>query len=164
MHNHLREEAKEKVLNQAKGESRLGPVVAPFEDLQHVTLELHLAVEVLLLEGLDGNELLAIVCVLVLGLVEFQVMFDGFARQLGLLILAGRKFGGEPPERTQNREGKNKTQEDPGFEAHAQAPGEVARDTYQQRDEEGVVERIAAGAFRGEGSIGDGRVLLYTKY
>lgn len=70
MYNHLREEAKEEVLDQAEGEAWLRPVVTPFENIQHVAIKIHLAVKVLLLECLKWNQFLAIVCVAVLGLGE----------------------------------------------------------------------------------------------
>ena len=67
---HLGNHAKEKVLDQTESEAGLGPIVAPFEDLEHVTVELNLAIEVLLLEGLDRDLLLAIVGITVLLLLE----------------------------------------------------------------------------------------------
>jgi hypothetical protein len=160
VHDHLGDETKEEVLDQAKGEARLGPVVAPFEDLQHVAIELNLAVEVLFLEGLNGNLLLAVVCVAVLGLGELQVVLDGLAGQLSLLVLAGSELGGEPPEWAENGKGQNQSEEDPGLEAHAPAVGDVGGDTDEQGDEGGVAERLATGAFCREGGIGNGRVLL----
>jgi len=163
VHNHLREETEEEVLNQTKSEARLGPVVAPLEDLQHVAIELQLAVEVLLLESLKGNLLLAVVCIAVLGLVELEVMLNGLAGQLGLFVLARSELGGEPPEGAQDGEEQNKGEEYPGLEAHAPAVCDVCGNTNEEGDEEGVVERVAARAFCGQRSIGNGRVLLLTK-
>jgi hypothetical protein len=164
VHNHLGNEAKEKVLDEAEGEARLRPVVAPFEDLQHVAIDLHLAVEVLLLERLDGNELLAVVSIAVLGLVELQVVLDGLAGQLSLFILAGRDLGGDPPEGPENGQAQHESKEDPRLEAHAPAPGDVRRQADKQRNKEVVVEGIAAGAFCGQRRIGNGRILLLTIY
>jgi hypothetical protein len=96
--NHFWDHAKEEVLDQSESEAGLGPVVAPFENLEHVAIELYLAVEVLLLERLDGDLLLAIVCIAVLGLGELEVVLNGLAGKFGLLVLAGCKFRGEPPE------------------------------------------------------------------
>ena len=102
MDNHLGDHAKEEVLDQPEGEAGLGPVVAPFEDFEHVAIELYLAVEVLLLERLDRDLLLAVVCVAVLGLVELEVVLNGLAGEFGLFVLAGRELRGEPPEGTEN--------------------------------------------------------------
>jgi hypothetical protein len=148
------------VLDQAESEPWLGPVVAPLEDLQHVAIELHLTIEVLLLEGLDGDLLLAIVCIAVLGLVELEVVFNGLAGQLGLLVHAGGEFRREPPEGAQNGEEQDKSEENPCLEAHAPAPCDVGGDTDEQRDEERVVERLATRALGGQRGIGNGRVLL----
>lgn len=82
--------------------------MTPFENLQHVAIELDLAIEILLLKGLDRNLLLAIVCIAVLGLVELQIVLDRLAGQLGLVVLAGCEFRCEPPKGTQDREEKDK--------------------------------------------------------
>lgn len=80
MHDHLRDEAKEEMLDQSKGESWLGPIMAPLENLEHVAIEINIAIKVLLLEGLDGDELLAVVCVTIFCLVELEVVLDRLAR------------------------------------------------------------------------------------
>jgi hypothetical protein len=103
--------------------------VAPFEDIEHVAVELNLTVEVLLLEGLDWDLLLAVVGIAILLLLEFQVVLDGLAGQLGLLVLARGKLRGEPPERTKNRQSCDQSNEDPCLEATAQLVGEVGGDT-----------------------------------
>lgn len=162
MHNHLRDEAKQEVLDKTKSESGLGPVVAPLENLQHVAIKLNLAIEVLLLEGLDGDLLLSVVCIAVLGLLKLEIVLNGLSRQLGLLVLAGSKFGGEPPKGAENGQEQNKSQEDPGLEAHAPAPCDVGGDANEESDQEGVVERLAARAFCGQRGIGNGWVLLLT--
>lgn len=160
MNNHFGDHAKEEVLDQTESETGLGPVVAPFEDVEHVALELDLAIEVLLLESLDGDLLLAVVCIAVLLLVELQVVLNGLARELGLLVLAGRELRGQPPERSQNGKGGEQSNEDPCLQATSDLPGEVCGDTNYQRDESIVVERVAARALSGERGIGDGRILF----
>lgn len=129
VNNHLRDHAKEEVLDQTESEAGLGPVVAPFEDIEHVAVELNLTIEVLLLEGLDRDLLLAVVGVTVLLLLELQVVLDVLAGQLGLLVLARRKLRGEPPERTKNRQTCDQSNEDPCLEATTQLVCEVGGDT-----------------------------------
>ena len=160
MDNHLGNHAEEEVLDQTESETGLGPVVAPFEDVEHVALELDLAIEVLLLESLDGDLLLAVVCIAVLLLVELEVVLDGLARELGLLVLAGRELRGQPPERPQNGEGGDQSNEDPCLQATSNLPGEVCGDTNYQRDESVVVERVAARALSRERGIGNGGILF----
>lgn len=102
VYNHFWNHAKEEVLDQSEGEAGLGPVVAPFQSLEHVALELDFAVKVLFLECLKGNLLLAVVGVAVLGLVELEVVLNGLAGKLGLFVLAGCEFGREPPKGAQD--------------------------------------------------------------
>jgi hypothetical protein len=149
VHDHLGKETEEEVLDQSECEARLGPVVAPFEDLQHVAFQLDIAIKVLFLERLNGDELLTIVRVAVLGLEELEVVFDALAGELGLFVLARSEFGCEPPEGSQDGEEEDKSQEDPRLQAPTPAPCDVSRDADEQADEEGVVERLAAGAFCG---------------
>jgi hypothetical protein len=160
--NHLRNHAKEEVLDQTEGETGLGPVVAPLEDLEHVGVELNLAIKVLLLESLEGDLLLAVVGIAVLVLVELEVVLNGLAGQLGLLVLAGSKLRGEPPEGTEDGQSKENSQEQPCLEALADAPCQVRGDTDEQRDEERVGEGVAAGALSRQRRIRNRRVLLRT--
>ena len=129
MDDHLRNHAKEEVLDQAESEAGLGPVVAPFEDLEHIAVELDLAIKVLLLEGLDRDLLLAVVGITVLILLECEVVLDVLARQPGLLVLAGRELGGQPPEGTENRQAQEQGEENPCLEATTQLPGKPGGDT-----------------------------------
>lgn len=164
MNNHLGDEAKKEVLDQSKGEAGLGPVMAPFENLQHIAVEVDLAVKVLLLESLNGNELLAVVSIAVFGLVEFEVVLDGFARKLRLLVLAGGKLGREPPEGSEDGEQQEEGEKHPRLDAHAPAPGNVCGHADEQRDEGHIVKRLAARALCWEGSIGNGWILCITQY
>jgi hypothetical protein len=128
VNNHLRDHAEEEVLDQTESEAGLGPVMAPFENVKHIAVELNLTIEVLLLEGLDGDLLLAIVGITVLLLVELQVVLNVLAGQLGLLVLAGRELRGDPPEGTKDRQSCEQSNEDPCLEATTQLPGEIGGD------------------------------------
>lgn len=129
MNNHLRDHAKEEVLDQTESEAGLRPVVAPFKNVEHVAIELNFTIEVLFLEGLDGNLLLAVVSVAVLLLLEFQVVLDVLAWQLGLLVLARRELRSEPPEGTKDGQSCDQSNEDPCLEATTQLIGEVGGNT-----------------------------------
>lgn len=162
MDNHLGNHAKEEVLDQTKGEAGLRPVVTPFEDIEHVALQLDLTIEVLLLESLDGDLLLAVVGITVLLLVELEVVLNVLARQLGLLVLAGRELGGQPPEGSQNGQSGEEGEEDPSLQATTNLPGEICWHSNQQRDEGIVVERVAARALSRKRGIGNRGVLFRT--
>lgn len=159
VNDHFGDHAEEEVLDQTDGEAGLGPVVAPFENVEHVSLQLDLAVEVLLLEGLDWDLLLAVVGIAILLLVELEVVLNVLARELGLLVLAGRKLGGQPPERSEYRKSGDQGKEDPCLQATADLPGEVGGNTDEERDEGVVVERVAARALSRQRCVGDRRVL-----
>src|SRR5690242_11640554 len=149
------------MLDQTKGEAGLRPVVAPFEDVEHVALQLDLAIEVLLLEGLNGDLLLAVVGIAIFLLVKLQVVLNVLARELGLLVLAGRKLRGQPPERPKNRQSGDQGKENPCLHAAADLPGQVGGNTDEERDQGVVVERFAARALSRERGIGN-RGVLYT--
>lgn len=83
-------ETKEEVLEKAHGEAEIGPVVSKLQDLKGITFEVHLAVEVLLVEHLHGDLALSMVRGAVMLAVEIQIVFDGAARIFGLLVLSRR--------------------------------------------------------------------------
>lgn len=159
MNNHLGDHAQEEMLNQTESKAGLGPVVAPFQNVEHVAIELHLTIKVLLLESFNGDLLLAVVCLAVFLLGKLQIVFDGLARQLGLLVLAGCKFRGDPPEGTKDGETSEEKEEDPGLEAHAHIVGKPCRDADNQADEAIVGKRVAAGTLCRKRSIGNRGVL-----
>lgn len=128
MHEHLWNHAKEEVLDEAKRESKVAPVVAPLQDFEHVAIALDVAVEVHLVERLHGYFGLSMVLLAVLFLFEGQIMLDRLARQPSLLILAGCKFGGDDPKCGQNRQIDYQSEEDPRLEASAELPADVAGD------------------------------------
>lgn len=159
MHDHLRNHAQQKVLDQSEGEAEVGPVVAHLQDLETVALEIDIAIEVLLVESLHGDLLAAIVLVLVLLLVELDVGLDGLAGELGLLVLAGGILGGGNPESGKDREIDNQSEENPGLEAAAELVGDVGGDTDEERKEGLVVEVVGADAICGQRSVGNRRIL-----
>ena len=89
MHQQLGDETKEEVFEKAHGEAEVGPIVTELEALQGITLEVHLTVEILLVENLHGDLALSAVGGTVMLAVEVQVVFDGAASILGLFGLAG---------------------------------------------------------------------------
>lgn len=162
MHQHLRDETKEEVLVETHGEAEVGPVVSELQSLQGITLEVHLAIEVLLVEDLHGNLALATVGSTIMLAVEVQVVLDGATSILGLFVLAGRNGRGDGPEAHQNGDGGEDGEEDGGVETTTDLAGEVPWDKDEESEEEGVGEAIATLRIRGDGGIFDGRILVKT--
>ena len=159
VHEGLRDQAGENKLDQADGEAEAGPIVSVLEDLEAVAVELDVAVEVHLVEGLHGDLVLAIVFGLVRGLLEGEVVLDGAAGIPGLLVLAGRDDRGDDPEGSEQGDGGKDGEEESSLQATANSPGEVEGDTSQDGEEEDVREALGSGSIGGERGILDGRIL-----
>ena len=159
VHNDLGNHAKEEELDETKSEAKVGPVMAVLHDLEAVTLEVNIAVEVLLVESLHGDLLVAAVLVSVGLLLEVEVFLNGAARKADLLILSGGDSGDDQPPGTENREVDKEGKEDGGLEAAANLPAQVPGDNDEGRDQRIVVEGIGTRAIRRERSIVNGRTL-----
>lgn len=164
VHQHFRDEAEQEVLEQARSELEVGPVMTVLENLKSITLEVNFAVEVLLVEDLHRNLALAAVGGTVVLTVEVQVVLNGEATVLGLLGLAGRDGGGDGPEGDENGESGEDGEEDGGVEATADLAGQVPGHHDQEGDHQAIGEAIAARGVRGDGGILDGRVLSSKDY
>jgi hypothetical protein len=127
MHDRLGYKAKKKVLDQSKRKSEVDPIVPQLQDFKSVAVEVHITVEVHLVESLHGDGLLAIVLLFVLRLVEREVMLDGLAGELGLLVLSRSVLRRNDPERTKNWQVHNQREENPCLEATTKLPGDVSR-------------------------------------
>lgn len=159
MQQHLRDEAKQEVLEETHGEFEVGPVVAVLKSLQGVSLKVNLAVEVLLVEDLHGDLALATVGGTVMLTVKVQVVLDGAAAVLGLLSLTGRDGGGDGPEGHENGDSGEDGEEDGGVEATAHLASQVPRHHDNQENHQAIGEAVATGGVGGNGGILDGRVL-----
>lgn len=162
MHNDLRHHTSQKILDQGISKFEVGPIVPLFQNLQAVTLEIDITIEVLLMKSFHGNRLLAIVLILILVLVESKIVFNRLARKFGLLILPGGKGRGENPECSQERNINNQGKEDKGLPSSTDFPGEIQGHEREEGEEGGVGEGLATRAIRREGSIFDGWVLFET--
>lgn len=159
MQQHLRDEAKQEVLEETHGELEVGPVVAVLKSLQSIALEVNLAVEILLVEDLHRNLALATVGGTVMLTVEVQVVLDGAAAVLGLLGLTGRDGGGDGPESHENRDSGEDGEEDGGVETTTHLASQVPRHHDNQEDHQAIGEAVATRGVGGNGGILDGRVL-----
>lgn len=152
-------ETKQKVLVKTHGKAEVGPVVTELKTLESITLEVHLTIEVLLVEDLHGNLALASVGSTVMLAVELEVVFHGTTGVPGLFILAGRDGRSHCPESHQNGYSGKNGEEDGGVETPAHLAGSIPRDQYEQGKEQDVGEAIAAWGVCRDGSIFDSRIL-----
>lgn len=159
MQNDLGHHASQEEDEQAHGELEAGPVVPVLEDLKSIALEVNLASKVLLVEGVHGNLVLAIVLVLVLLVIELDVVLDGLAGVARLFVLTRAKGGCHGPKGHENGNGTQDDEEEPCLQTTTDLEGEVEGNTSEQSKEDVVVEAVAAWAIGGQGSVLDGRVL-----
>lgn len=98
------------------------PVMAVFEDVKAVAVEVDIAIEVHLQEGSHGDLMLAPVLDLVRILLEGEVVLNGAARELDLLVEARAVVGGHPPEGNEERHEGEDEEEDCRLHAPADLP------------------------------------------
>lgn len=159
MHDHLRNETEEEMLEETHGETEIGPVVTELEGFQGVTLEFHLTVEVLFIENLHGNLALATIGSAIMLAVEAEVVLDGATGILGLFVLAGRDGRSYRPKGHENGDSGEDSKEDGGVETTANLASEVPWDQQQEGEQQSVGEAIAAGGIGRYRGIFNGRVL-----
>jgi hypothetical protein len=153
VHNDLGNHAKEEKLDEANGEAEAGPVVSVLHNLETVTLEVNIAIKVLLVEGLHGDLLVALVLVSVGLLLEVEVLLDGTAREADLFVLSGGDGRDDQPEETENGEIDDQGKEDGGLETTTDLPADVPWDNDEGGDQGIVVEGISTRAIGREGSV-----------
>lgn len=159
VHDDLRHHTSQEEPEQAQGEAEVGPVMSILQDLQHITLYIDLASEVLLVESFHGNLGTTKVLLPVLLAVELEVCLNGLAGELGLIVLPGRHAGCDGPEGDQNGDCGQNREEDPCVESSANFAGEVPGNDGEKSKEEGVGEGFATGAIGGKRCVLDGSIL-----
>lgn len=159
MDQQFRNETKQEVLVKTHGEAEVGPVMTELKTLESITLEVHLAIKVLLVENLHGNFALASVGSTVMLAVELEVVLHRTTGVPGLFILAGGDGRSHGPEGHQNGDSGKDGEEDGGVETPAHLAGSIPRDQHEQGKEQNVGEAIAAGGVCRDGSIFDSRIL-----
>lgn len=145
------------MLVETHGETEIGPIMSEFESLQSIHLEVHLAIEVLLVEGLHGNLALAMVGGTVMLAVEVQIVLDGTATVLGLLSLAGRDRRSHGPEGHENGDGCEESEENGGVETASDLTSQVPGDHDHQEDHQSIGEAVTTRGVRRNRSILDSR-------
>jgi len=72
----LRHKAQQEVLEEAKRQPEISPIMSPLQNLQHITIELHISIEVLLLKNLDRYLIPSLIPFFVFCVLEGDVAFD----------------------------------------------------------------------------------------
>lgn len=155
MEKHLGDEAKQEVLEEARGELEVGPVVTVLEAVQSIALEVNLTIEVLLVEDDHGDLALSAVSSAVVLAVEVQVVLDGKTTVLGLLGLARRNGGSDSPESDQHRNASEESEEDGGVETSTDLASQPPGNNHEQSDQQAIGEAVTAGGVGRNGGILD---------
>lgn len=131
-------------------------------DLECVTFEVNLAIEIHFVEGLHWDPIPASVFGLVFFGVEVQVVLDRSSRVASLLVHARRHAGSHGPEGYEDRKGCEQSKEYPCLETSTNFPRKVTRNQANEGEKDVVVEILAACSICRKRSILDCRI-LYMK-
>lgn len=153
MNKHLRDHASQEELEERHSELKASPVVTVFHDLQTITLERNITLEVHLVESLHRNLVLALVLQCILLFVELKIMFNRFAREFDLLGLPRREAGCNGPITNQDWERRNQSEKDEGLPSTTNFVPEVEGDNEERPKKNLVGEAITSGTIRWEGCI-----------
>lgn len=152
MHNNFRCKDEENVLEQAQGESEASPIMSVFHDLQAVSVEINIPIEVHGVESLHWDLVASMVLGLVGRVLEGKVVLDWATWVPGLLILARAEGRCHIPEADQDRDSGEDTEKDGGLHSTTNLPGHVCWDTSDESEEEEVGEAgVASGICRERG-------------
>jgi hypothetical protein len=151
-------ESAEQELHERPGELEVSPIVAVFEDIQNVAVDVDFTVDVHLGEVLERNLGAAVVLALELLGLESQVRFNGAVRKLGLVVDARAEAGSPGPDGDQDGEEQQDAEESHGLPAATDLPSKEDGDG-EQAEQDIVVEALVAGTFSRKRSIVDGREL-----
>lgn len=88
MKNHLWQEAQEEVLEEAIRQAKIRPVMTILQHLKSVTIELHIAIEILLLKDLDWDLVIALVLLSICVAFECDVTLYWATWELDFRVLA----------------------------------------------------------------------------
>lgn len=128
MHDNFWYHPSEEILDQAIRKPEVGPIMALLQDIQTVAIEVHIAVEVHLVEGFHWNSLLAKIFLAVLLLVKGEVVINWLARERSLLVLARRECRSKHPEAGKNGDIHNYGEDYPCLPSSTNFPGAVEWD------------------------------------
>lgn len=151
----VNEESAHDELEQLRGEGEVCPVVTVFQDLEDVTVESDVTIEIHLGKGDKRNLVLSTPFGLVLLTLEGDVVLNGTAGELDFAVGAGTVGRVVGPEGDEERENQNESEEGPGLPSLTDEVGKEGRDTDQYGGEEVVGETLVTGSIGGQGGIVD---------
>lgn len=128
MQNNLWHHSRQEELEQAERKPEGGPIVPALHSLERVTLEVHTARKVHLVESLHGDLALAVVSGAILLAVEVEVVLYRSPGIFGLLILTRRNGRRHRPVDHENWDSREDRKEDRRVEATASLASNVGRD------------------------------------
>lgn len=91
---------------------------------------------------------------------EGQVVLDGTAGELGLLVLPRSQRGSQSPESHQNGNCGEQAEKDGGLQATTDFPCHIGRDHKENGEKQDVGEAVVSSPVCGEGCIFDSRILF----
>jgi hypothetical protein len=93
MQDYLWYERQQKVFEKSVCEPKIGPIMPIFQNLQAISIELNIAIEIHFLKCVNGDFVVPTILQAVGFLVEGQVVFNWTTGQFDLLIFSGGIFG-----------------------------------------------------------------------
>jgi hypothetical protein len=120
VHHHITGKGTEDELHERPSQSKVGPIVAVFQDIENAALDVNFAVDVHLREVLQRDLCPAAVLALQFFILEGQVIFDGAVGQLRFVVDARAEAGGAGPNDNQDGEGEYNAEEPSGLVAAAE--------------------------------------------
>lgn len=161
VHHHITGKGTEDELHERPSQSKVGPVVAVFQDIENAALDVDFAVDVHLGEVLQRDLRPAAVLALQLIGLESQVIFDRAVGQLRFVVDARAEAGGAGPNDNQDGEGEQNAEEPPGLVPAADEVCQEDRNT-DQAQQIVVAEAGVTRAFGRKRGIVQCRVLQDT--
>lgn len=128
---HITGKSTEDEFHERPSQSEVSPVVAVFQDIENVALDVHFAIDVHLRKVLKRDFRPAAVLALQFLILESQVVFDRAVGQFRLVVDARAEAGGAGPNDNQNGEGEYNAKEPPGLVPAAEEVCQEDWDTDQ---------------------------------
>lgn len=97
VHDNLRHHSRQEKHEKADRKPEAGPIVSKLQNVQNVSLDINLSIEVKFVERLHRDLTPSIVLITELLCLECEVGFDGLPGKLGFFILPGRETGCNSP-------------------------------------------------------------------
>lgn len=150
---HIDKEGADDELEQVHSEGEAGPVVAVFQDLENIAIEVNQAVQVHFRKGLHGDLVASAPFRTVFVALEGNVVLNGATGELDFLVGAGAEGGGVGPEGHEDRENGYESEEDEGFLSTTEQVGQKARDSDDGAAQQEVGEALVSRTICWQGRI-----------